>query len=706
MEYTAKHTETDDNKEFYNDGFTRRSHYIGDDSQSNDFGYYNGDKPKKKSNRLTYLYFPFTILWMELFVKLSCGFMVEDGALFTCLFTIPVSIILTVICTLTNSQTFNRGLSLILTTVLSIWYNAQVVYYNVFGTFLIVSSIANGGTGQALNSIDMIMTAIQSRLFYIIMIFIPLVLSIILGKFVFPFRKSKLKAKVIFLLIAVLAHLSAIALINIDADSANSKSNHNLYYGDIQQNAVCEKFGLFTLQRLDITRLIFGYKSSTLKPVVDNIEPTENIATADNATVERKPQIIDTDFKALSSSAKNEELKTLFDYFDTSTPSYTNEYTRMFKDYNVIFITAEAFSSYAIDKELTPTLYKMYSEGFQFENFYSPAWGVSTTDGEYANLIGNIPKSGIWSFSRSAENNISFPFTLGEQARTNNVEKVLAYHNHTFDYYDRDQYLTNIGYDYKAIGKGLDLGEDVWPNSDLKMLEKTVDDYINADSFSVYYMTVSGHGGYSYNTISQRNFELVEHLDYSDEVKGYLAANIELDRAMKYLLDRLKKAGKLDNTLICITDDHYPYSLDEFKGLDELAGHEVDQTFERYENAWLLWSGSMKKPVKVDTYCSSLDILPTMLNMLGLEYDSRTIIGTDVFGKKEPFVVFGDRSWISQNGKYDSSSDEYTKFKSAKGTDDISALHNKCNNMFTISRMILDNNAYTEIYGDTHYVGT
>ena len=703
MEYTAKHTETDDNKEFYNDGFTRRSHYIGDDSQSNDLGHYNGDKPKKKSNRLTYLYFPFAILWMELFVKLSCGFSITDGALFTCLFTIPVSMILTTLCTLTKSENFNRGLSLFFTTVLSIWYNAQVVYYNVFGTFLIVSSIVNGGTGQALNSIDMIMTAIQSQLFYIIMIFIPLAFSIVTGKLVSPFRKSNLKAKVIFLLIAVLAHFSAIALINIDADSANSKSHHNLYYGDIQQNAVCEKFGLFTLQRLDITRLIFGYKTSTLKPVDDT---TENVATADSATVERKPQIIDTDFKELSNSAKNEELKTLFDYFDTATPSYTNAYTGMFKDYNVIFITAEALSSYAIDKELTPTLYKMYSEGFQFENFYSPAWGVSTTDGEYANLIGNIPKSGVWSFSRSAENNISFPFTLGEQARTNNVEKVLAYHNHTFDYYDRDKYLANIGYDYKAIGKGLDLGEDVWPNSDLKMLEKTVDDYINADSFSVYYMTVSGHGGYSYNTISQRNFELVEHLDYSDEVKGYLAANIELDRAMKYLLDRLEKAGKLDNTLICITDDHYPYSLDEFKGLDELAGHEVDQTFERYENAWLLWSGSMKKPVKVDTYCSSLDILPTMLNMLGLEYDSRTIIGTDVFGKKEPFVVFGDRSWISQNGKYDSSSDKYTKFKSAKGTDDISALHNKCNNMFTISRMILDNNAYTEIYGDTHYVGT
>ena len=113
----------------------------------------------------------------------------------------------------------------------------------------------------------------------------------------------------------------------------------------------------------------------------------------------------------------------------------------------------------------------------------------------------------------------------------------------------------------------------------------------------------------------------------------------------------------------------------------------------------------MKKPVKVDTYCSSLDILPTLSNMLGLEYDSRMLAGTDVFGNKEPFVVFADRSWISQNGKYNASTGEYTAFKGAKGKDDIDELNNSCNNLFTVSRMILDNNVYAEVFGDTHVTG-
>ena len=113
----------------------------------------------------------------------------------------------------------------------------------------------------------------------------------------------------------------------------------------------------------------------------------------------------------------------------------------------------------------------------------------------------------------------------------------------------------------------------------------------------------------------------------------------------------------------------------------------------------------MKEPVSVKTYCSSLDVLPTLLNMFGFEYDSRTIIGTDVFGGKDPFVVFADRSWISQNGMYNANSGEYTAFKNSAKKDDIDTLNNKCTNMFTVSRMILDTNVYAEIYGDTHVKG-
>ena len=690
----------------FSNNYSRRNHYVNGEMtvDKSNFNYYDFEKPIPKRHWLTLLYFPIVMFWMEFMVKLSANSVTLSGMFFTLLFTLPIAGVLTFICTLTKSRKANRIFASIFTSVLAIWYGTQIVYQNVFGTYLVVNSITNGGAKQALNSTDMILTAILSRIIFIILIFLPLALNIIFAKRLFMFQQQPILLKIGVIVFAVAIQISAILLVNCDKDSTDTKSNYNLYYGDLQQNSVCERFGILTMQRIDITRLIFGY-GSNVKLVKDEVA-TPDTATFDMAQkIEVKPQVIETDFKELYENTTNEDLKTLYEYFDTASPSYTNEYTGMFGGYNVIFITAESFSRYAIDEKYTPTLYKMYREGFQFENFYSPAWGVSTTDGEYANLLGIIPKSGVWSFARSAENNIAFPFSLAQQARAKDFEQVRAYHNHTYDYYDRDKYLTNLGYDYKAIGKGLDLGEDVWPNSDLKMMQNSVSDYINSDSFSVYYMTVSGHGGYSYNNMSVRNSDLVADLNYSDEVKGYIAANIELDKAMEYLLGELEKAGKLDNTLICITDDHYPYSLDEFNGLDELAGHKIDTTFERYENAWILWSGSMEESVKVTTPCSSLDILPTMLNMLGYEYDSRTIIGTDVFGQKSPFVVFADRSWISQNGKYNANTGEYTAFENAKGEDDIDKLNSKCTNMFTVSRMILDENAYAHIYGDNHYVG-
>lgn len=688
-----------------NSGFERRSHFIN--SNDNNFTYYENNAPthKKRELVLTLLYFPISILFMELVVKLSVGFSLVDGALFTAIFSFVPVCVLTVVSSIFKNSRINRLIACILTAMLSIWYSAQIVYNNVFGTFFVINSISKGGAGQALNSVDMIFTAIKSRIFFILLMFLPLIFCIVFGKRLSMFNKSKITVKIILFCSAIAFQIIGMLTVNIDKASADTKSAYNLYYGELQQNAACEKFGLFTMQRLDISRMIFGYKSDIRKTESTEPSTTASPATADTLEKKVEAQIIETDFDKLSAKTDNDELKSLYDYFSTENPSYTNEYTGIFKDYNIIFITAESFSQYAIDKELTPTLYKMYSEGFQFENYYSPAWGVSTTDGEYANLTGLTPKSGVWSFSQSAEDNVSFPFTLGEQSRKNGYKEVRAYHNHTYDYYDRDEYLTNIGYDYSAIGKGLDLGEDVWPNSDLKMMQKTVDDYINADSFSVYYMTVSGHGGYSYNTMSQRNADLVKDLKYSDEVKGYIAANIELDKALEYLFERLEKAGKLDNTVICLTTDHYPYSLDEFSGLDELAGHKVDTVFERYKNSWLLWSGSMKEPVSVKTYCSSIDVLPTLLNMFGFEYDSRTIIGTDVFGGKDPFVVFADRSWISQNGMYNANSGEYTAFKNSAKKDDIDTLNNKCTNMFTVSRMILDTNVYAEIYGDTHIKG-
>jgi len=303
-----------------------------------------------------------------------------------------------------------------------------------------------------------------------------------------------------------------------------------------------------------------------------------------------------------------------------------------------------------VREDLTPTLYKMVHEGFYFSDFYTPIWRVSTSDGEYVACTGILPKSGVWSFYRSHTNYL--PFTMGNQLR-NIGYKTVAYHNHTHNYYRRHLSHPNMGYDYKGVGSGLELPRILWPNSDLEMMQVTIDEYINNQPFHAYYMTVSGHLEYNFgggNAMASRNREAVEHLPYSDANKAYIACNLELEYALAYLMERLNRAGIAENTFIVLSTDHYPYGLDGTNGISEFLGHQVDREFELYENHLIIYAQGME-PVRIDKPASSLDIIPTVSNLMGLEFDSRLLMGRDLLSNSDPLVIFANRSFITANGR-------------------------------------------------------
>ena len=110
----------------------------------------------------------------------------------------------------------------------------------------------------------------------------------------------------------------------------------------------------------------------------------------------------------------------------------------------------------------------MVHEGYNFTNFYTPIWEVSTLDGEYVACTSFYPNEGLEPiFLRSY---IHAPFTMGNQLRVLGYN-TRAYHNHTYDYYRRDVSHPNMGKDYKGIGNGLEMSK-AWPRSDLEMMEK------------------------------------------------------------------------------------------------------------------------------------------------------------------------------------------------------------------------------------------
>src|SRR5690625_1071897 len=178
--------------------------------------------------------------------------------------------------------------------------------------------------------------------------------------------------------------------------------------------------------------------------------------------------------------------------------------------------------------------------------------------------------------------------------------------------------------------------------------------------------------------------------------QAYLATQVELDRALQYLLEELEAAGVDDNTLIAMSADHYPYGLDDAT-IDEFAGHEVEQNFELYKNTFILYTPDME-PEVITKPASSLDILPTLSNLLGLEYDSRLLMGRDIFSSAAPVIPFLNKSFITDKGFYNSETKQFTPIDGETVDDDyIEMISNIVDEQFYYSAKILETNYYSEI---------
>ncbi len=148
-----------------------------------------------------------------------------------------------------------------------------------------------------------------------------------------------------------------------------------------------------------------------------------------------------------------------------------------------------------------------------------------------------------------------------------------------------------------------------------------------------------------------RNYDKVADMELSEPAKCYLSGHLELEYAMEYLLKKLEAAGKLSDTVIVMTPDHYPYGL-TIEEYSEIVGHPVDPIFEKFENAFICYSADMES-VPVDTYCCTIDILPTLLNLFGIEFDSRLLPGVDVFAPSDyHMAVLSNPSFVDAKGEF------------------------------------------------------
>lgn len=536
------------------------------------------------------------------------------------------------------------------TFLLTLLFGSQVYYYLFFNTFYILYSLFRAQQ-VAQSYWREILTLIQENLHVLFYYLLPFGLLLVARKKI-PVATVKWKKTLIVLGVAILGYaltIGSVLLRDKDDPVYDATVYHPEAVASIREIGVLNSLGVDLFR---MTNEAFG-NTNAVRPPVD-VDPDPDPDPDPTVFSYNK---LDIPFESLIANAPNATIKAMHEYFSQRTPTKQNAKTGMFEGYNLILLTAESFSRFAVREDVTPTLYKMVHEGFYVPNFYNPIWGVSTSDGEYVQFTSLIPKPGVWSMAESSVNDMGF--VLGHQLKKLGYS-TYAFHDHYCNYYKRDQSHPNLGYDYKAVYCGLTYTH-MWPQSDLDMMKETVPMFINDEKFHVYYMTVSGHPNYTWrgNMMATKNRDLVKDLPYSEYVQGYLATQIELDRALEYLMDELEKAGKLDKTLFVLSADHYPYYLksDQLQELNN--GVPVDRTFELYRSSVIMYNSAMK-PETVLKPMSSMDILPTVSNLMGLDFDSRLMMGTDIFSPTDPVVIFLDRSFITPAGRYNAKTKEFT----------------------------------------------
>ena len=633
---------------------------------------------------------------------------VFNGGLFLApLFALVSAVAVFILCTAIPNPKVCNGIALGYSGVVLFLCGAQLVYYRIFGTFFSVYSMTKGGAAMQFGAT--IFSGIMGSLPLLLLMALPLVFLIFLGKKYFTFRAlPNWKMQIPMVVFCVALHLLIVLALPVFGGFSDT-SPYGLYHKSADSYAGVNKLGLLTAFRLDLQRTITDEDTSG-SIVLDNPihtdppAPSDPIPSGDPAPegtnpdgstpdvtlplwMQRIPNQLDIDFTALAESEDNSAIAQVHQYFATRVPSLKNKKTGMFEGCNLIMITAEAFSNLSVDPQRTPTLYKLLNEGFVFTNYYVPDWGVSTTDGEYAHLTGTIPKSGEWSFERSAKNHM--PLTMSQQLLKLGYS-AYAYHGHTYDYYNRDKYLANLGFDYKGLGNGLNVTKQ-WPESDVEVVDQSTGDYVNDTPFVTYYMSISGHREFTFsgNMVSYRNKAIVADLPYSDMVRAYLSCQYELEKSLTLLLERLEAAGVLDNTVIVLTADHYPNGLTP-EQLGELLGHTPETNFEIFKNGLVIWKQGMESEV-IDDPVSHLDILPTLSNLFGLEFDSRLYMGRDVFSDETPLVMFRNRSWITDRAMYNADTGEITNLTDTEVNKRyIQSITNEVSNRFTVSARILE----------------
>lgn len=331
-----------------------------------------------------------------------------------------------------------------------------------------------------------------------------------------------------------------------------------------------------------------------------------------------------------------------------------NEYSGIFKDKNVIYILMESVDSWVIDDDTMPTLNHLRNTGINFTNRYSPFFnGGQTINSEFS------MNSGLYAITDYDTifdiDTVDYKYSLANTLKSNGYS-VNSFHANTGKFYNRREFHHLLGYDnyYSAV----DLQKEKKLNKNTNYFVDT--NYINDEylsnlilnknsKFLSFITTYSGHLDYNrFNKVFKEVEGNIENKYESDEEYIYRSLVKNTDDFLKILIEKLEKENLIDNTVLVLVADHYSYGYSDSNYV--ALKKKVSNDSKLLQNTpCIIWSKDIEHK-NVNTIMDTADILPTLLNMLGISYNPMNYIGDDVFSKNhDNFVWFSDGTIISNN---------------------------------------------------------
>lgn len=601
---------------------------------------------------------------------------------------------------------FNKLISKILVLLVSFALSAYTFFQIGFNNFIGVYASVN--TKSQLGAVkDYIIDFFASFKGTYYLAFIPFILLIIYYLFLDKLTEKKidkrfpLKTNIMFepgirtiTSILVLTFTGFLYYTSLDASFMQNKlqtiSNKELFAYPSIASTTINQFGVLGFGFLDIKSTMVEAPSKVIYTAFEN-------NGKDNSNTESKREIDDTILDEIIKNEKNTTLNNINNYIKNKDITDYNSHTGMFEGKNVIVIMMESTNDIIINKDLYPNFYKLYSEGISFKNNYSPRNSCATGNNEFSGM------TGLYTIQNNCTANIfsnNTYFTSIFNIFKNAGYRATSMHDYTEQYYVRNIIHKNLGSEayYNANDLNIKYYNEYknWA-SDEDFMNAAMDITLNDTSdkpFMLWLTTVSGHQPYKVSSVEgDKYLSITEGTDYSMEVRRYMSKLKTFDNGLGILLDKLKVSGKLDDTVIVMYGDHYPYGLKN-KDISSVLTYDLDD-YEVERVPMVIYNSTIKSEV-VEKYSSYINLTPTLANLFNLDYDPRYYMGTDVFSDDYlNIVAFADGSWKNSDVYYNASSGSVKYYTSNEyTTDELIRINNIVTNRMQISESIIRNNYF------------